>query len=163
MPMLTEDQLYGKNGHTLVKPLFRETCSPEDSPIFTLGTRSIDGLINLRSLFLDLVRDDPSEYVFALEVFGDWKIWKTISTSYGVVDKVREWRETADVQRKSMAFRSIIEEAKEGKTRLSASKYLIEEPWKGKSKLKEKRQTSDKAFSSVQSDMDRLRDQGFIN
>ena len=165
MSMLTEEQLYGTNGHMLSQSLFKEKAKEKDNPIFTLSPRKVEGFINLRSIYLSLTEDDPSEYVFAEEVFGDYVFWKNLCNKPWFKEYLYEWRETADTRRKSKAFKAIVDEAKEGRNKFAASKYLIEEPWKGKftrTKAQKEKSTS-QAFSSVSEDLENLRAGGHLN
>jgi len=131
----------------------------------TLSSNKKSGLINLRELFILFVVEDPTEGKFAEEVFGDHKAWKKILDTGWINDYVHEWREVADTKRKELAFRAIINEVKTGRTPFTAAKYLIEEPWKTNTRrVKDtKARTSSEAFKAVNSDIDRLREEGLLN
>lgn len=158
MAMLSDKEIYGDNGHIRSKSLFKELAGPEDFPIFVLSHRKVEGFVNLRSIFIELTQEDPSEFVFAEEVFGDYKVWKHISKCTWMKPHLDEWRETADIKRKSKAFKQIVEEAKEGRSKFTASKYLIEEPWKTGAAKKRSKETTQKSYNYVKEDADRLKE-----
>lgn len=162
MSMFTRDKLVGSNGKARTTSLYHETLLPKQNPdyvLFTVGDNPKAGLVNLRSLYVSLCKDDPTEYLFAMTVFGDMELFykhrnhPVLSTYY---DK---FQKEADIARKAEAFKTIIEEARapEGKNRMQASRFLIEEPWKkgtqetSKDKRKarkESRETTELAFEA---------------
>ena len=161
--MFSRNQLYGPNGKMLTKSLFREIVGG-DAPL-SLGRHEREGCINLRSLYISLCVDDPTEVVFAETVFGDWTFWDNLRSSPLLRKHVEEWREVCEVKRKSLAFASLIEEVKKGgRGRLAAAKYLIDEPWKGKSKkVREKvNETSSLASKEIKEDLKRLQEGGYF-
>lgn len=158
MPMLTDKELFGDNGHMRTKSLFKEVALPTDSPIFVLNHRKVEGYINLRAIFIELTQDDPSEFVFSEEVFGDYKNWAKLRECTWMKPHLREWRETADIRRKSKAFKHVVEEANKGRSKFTASKYLIEEPWKSRKDKKTSKETTAKAYNFVREDADRLKE-----
>ncbi len=160
--MFTHDQLHSTQGHRLTRSLFKETCKPGDEPIMTLSRNPKDDLVQLAPIFLEYVTLDPSEYEFAVHVFGSFSHWKIIAESTWMRPYIEEWRMEADVRRKSIAFRQIADEAQgKGRSSYSAAKFLIEEPWKDKRKKAVKEtaeKTSTKASEGVQEDVLRLRE-----
>ena len=159
--MFTYEQLHNANGVPYSNGLFYQTTIDKSTAIFTLGKEHKDGYLSLRKLFIELTVDDPSEAVFAETVFGDVGYWLRLQESGALKDVIGEWREVAEVKRKSKAFTAIVNEIKnETRNSYQAAKYLIEEPWKPsdrKTRAATKKTTSD-AFSSVQEDIKRLGD-----
>ena len=143
-----------------------ETCAHHNEPIFTLRDEK-EGYISLRKLYLQYVPNDPSEAVFAEVVFGDVGYWLHLRENKLLKPFFDEWRQEADVIRKSKAFTAIIKEVEgEGRSSFSAAKFLIEEPWKDKRDpkvKKESKETTSKASLQVKSDVERLREEGLIN
>lgn len=130
---LTRDHLYTSLNNIRVTCLYKELCAQGDKPIFTIRTHK-EGLISIKNLFVDLTVDDPTEVTFANEVFGEVGYWLKSRENPTLKPHLEEWRLEADVIRKSKAFKAIVDEVvTNGKSALSASKYLIEEPWKSKS------------------------------
>lgn len=160
MALIPQDKLITKSGQRRTRALFKETCMPSDEPVASLG-RTTGGLLCIRDLFVEYVAPDPTEYDFAMHVFGDYAHWKLIAGTPWMKDYLDEWRETADVKRKRDAFQSVLEEAQGGKSKFSAAKFLIEEPWKDK-RNKETRsrskRTSEKASEEYKEDVARLKD-----
>ena len=129
---LTLSDLRAKgNNKRLVEALFWETRHPEYTPYWTMKDQDhiVDGVTypSLKERYMSF--NDPTEYLFAMDVFGDWEHWKQIARSYYWKPIIKRWREELEVKMKAEALRSIIEEAEHGKARVSAAKYLIEKGW----------------------------------
>lgn len=163
--MFTEEILYTANGIRRTRSLFKEFAVSGDMPVFTL--RRAEGYVRIKDLYIKFCVSDPSEADFAETVFGDVSFWKNIAKCDWIQEDLREWRETAEVKRKSKAFKAIIKEVEsKGRASFSASKFLIEEPWKDKRDPKTKTQnkkTTSKASVQVRSDIQRLQEEGLIN
>ena len=164
--MFPEDVLRNNSGKFRTVSLFKEKSNnPEDKPIFTLGRDKKDGYVSLRDLYIALCTEDPTEDTFVETVFGDYQGWKTLSSVGWIQPYLKEWREVCDTKRKTVAFKAIIKEVKEGKSPFAAAKYLIEEPWKGRktSARTTRKHTTENAFEAVSSDIDRLKAEGLLN
>ena len=156
---LTRDQLYTCNNVLRILCHIKELCKPTDTPIFTLRDEK-KGLESLRTLFVSLTINDPTEATFAETVFNDVGYWLKAREIVRLKSHLDEWREEADIKRKAMAFESIINEVRtQGKSAFSAAKYLIDEPYKP-SKTKEAkaqvRKTTEKAKSVYKDDLSNL-------
>lgn len=129
---LSRDLLYTANSRAIVLTHIAEVCRIGDKPIFTAKAHKRD-LISLEELYVEYCVDDPSEATFALAVFGDISYWMTARELPKMKPWVEHWREVADIHRKSMAYKAVINEVKEGgRSAFSAAKYLIDEPNKNK-------------------------------
>ena len=160
MPLIKHEDMYTSSGQRRTRALFRETAMSSDSPVAALGKQPGD-LIPVRDLFIELVSPDPTEYEFSDLLLGDYAHWKLIADATWMKDYIDEWRMICDVKRKSEAFRSVLKEAKDGRSAFSASKYLIEEPWKDKRNPQTKAQVKEstqRAKDTIASDVARLRD-----
>lgn len=166
MAMLTRDQIYTPQNRRKEQSLFVETCAYHNEPIFTVRDEK-EGYISLRKLYLEYVPKDPSEAVFAETVFGDVGYWLHLRENKTLKPFFEEWREEAEVIRKSFAFKAIVEEVEtKGKSSFSAAKFLIDEPWKDKRNpavKKQSKETTSKAAHQVKSDLERLQEEGLIN
>lgn len=169
----------GDQGVIRTKSLFYELCydNPEHA-IFTLKEHDIvlpNGrpAVALSQKFIDLCTTDPTEYEFAMHMFGSWEVWEKISTSANVQKHVEKWRKEATIRRKAMAFQSVVSEVTEGgKSAFTAAKYLIEEPWAvkdgrtkdGRKARADARETAQEAFerAGVHEDLKRLKEEGLI-
>ena len=176
MPLLAPEDFKNESGVVRTKSLFHEySYDDTSSVVFTLkdtGYALPSGreLLPISRLFVESTVQDPTEYTFAMEVFGSWEAWDKIrSGDRRLKAQIEKWRREADVCRKSIAFRSVVEEAQGGKSAFSASKYLIEETWAtkgpdGRSARKQARETAEEAFerSGTAEDIKRLREEGLI-
>lgn len=166
--MLTREQMYNDMNNPAFQRLVVEFCyqSNRDTSkaIFTMRPHK-EGYISLRQIFVQHVAEDPSEASFAETVFGDVGYWLRVREQKEMKSWLPEWREEAEVIRKSNAFKAVIQEVKEeGKNSFAAAKYLIEEPWKGRSKkaVEQKRKTSEKAAASTVSPEDKALMQEYL-
>jgi hypothetical protein len=166
------------SGVVRTKSLFYETSydNPEFA-IFTLkehDSETSDGrpLMSLAQTFIAMTVDDPTEVEFSDAVFGSWEVWDKIRNSdKRIVAAVEKWRKEADIRRKAIAFKTIVQEVKsQGRGALSAAKYLLEEPWlkgntpDGRKSKAEARENAKDAFerTGVAEDIKRLREEGLI-
>jgi hypothetical protein len=168
MPIFSYSDLYNKSNNMLIRDIFSE-WNPD--ALLTLDKNGKEGKICLFKLYMAHTVDDPSEVVFAEEVFGDLFFWQCLSEANWFQKHIQEWRHLAAIKRKQKAFKAIIQEVEnKGRSSFSAAKYLIEEPWKvgnAAERKKIRKQISDSAEaalgdSSVQSDLKRLKEQGLI-
>lgn len=163
MAMFDHKQFWTTNGIPKTNSLFYETCRPGDKPILSLHGGG--GLPSLRTYYVNLTTDDPSEFTFADTVFGDIRYWFRLRDAKFLVDLLPEWREEADMKRKQKAFKAIVEEVEtNGKSAFSAAKFLIDEPWKGRTKAAQetKKRTTKKAVSVFDQDIERLKEEGLL-
>ena len=125
-------------------------------------------LYSLPKLYLSLVPSDPTEYEFAMSVFGSWEVWDKMRTNASVKKEYTKWKNEAEVKIKSEALKVIIAEAKtSGKNAYSAAKFLQAKGWevapvsdtkpgsKASKQLKDKQQ-DEEAMALLQDDADRL-------
>lgn len=117
-----------EKGVRLTKSLFWEVGKDKEKALFTFShnPRTDLDLIPFREVYLAYCVDDPSEYTFAMEVFGDWFHWTKILENTTIFSYIKKVREERDVAIKSKAFKEIINEAKDGRSKFQAAKYLIE-------------------------------------
>lgn len=154
MPVFTEDQLYGLKGHMKTRALFKETCSPKDTPLMELKKRAHNELPCLRDYYINLCVMDPTEADFAEEVFGDIIFWENLKKTEWFAPYYEEYKRTADIKRKSIAFKSVFAELHDGKNALSAAKFLIQEGYvpreeKTRAKRKEIKETTQEAVKAT--------------
>ena len=160
IPFKRED-IYSKTNVPMVRAVLKE----EGGSLIDVPT--------LKQYFLTFVVDDPTEYTFAVNVFGDWHFCEVMRESRKMKSYVKQWRVEVDVHRKSKAFKTIIDEASDSSKRgsLSAAKYLLEEPWKakdgrtkdGRKARQESRETTQAAAESRELKEDFERIQSRIN
>ena len=157
--IVTRDRIYNTSNVPMIRPLLLEEGG--NNAVFTTSKDHKDGYISLYKLFVQFVVDDPTETVFADEVFGDVAYWYNVRETSTLRGHLEEWREICDVLRKKKAFEAILNEVKsKGRNSFQASKYLIEEPWKkGSPNRRKVRQTTEEAFnqSVLKEDLERIR------
>jgi len=73
--------------------------------------------------------EDPTDYTFAMLVFGSWQAWERMRKSKELQGRmINRWRDELTVRLMSKGLRGVISEVGK-KGSLGASKYLIEEGW----------------------------------
>lgn len=163
--MFTRDQLIDKMGRPLTQGLFYETRTEGYAPIFTLKDFDYQvgdtSYISLKRLYLEVA--DPTEYEFAIQVFGSWKHWQALCNSNMLMEYISQWREELEVKLASQAIKAIINTAtNEGSKGTVAAKYLAERGWeqtsrKSKKTPKAKEETVDsRIHAAVKDDLQRL-------
>ena len=165
-PMFSKEMLYNASGKKRTRSLFTETKRQGDEPFLSLKPQKDNGAVSLRDLFIQFVVDDPSETTFAETVFGDLEFWQNLLECDWMVEEANKWRTITDAKRKAKAFRVLINEVEsDGRNSYSAAKYLIEEPWKDKRNPNVKehvKETTQKGYSSISSDVNRLTELGLL-
>ena len=170
MPLLSHDQMYNASGTASFAPLIVELCSnrierDREKAVFTTRYQR-EGYISLRKLFVEYVSQDPSEASFAEALFGEVGYWMKVSKHKEIANILPEWREEADIVRKSKAFKAMTKEIEDnGKSAFSAAKYLIEEPWRGRSRAARQKvdSTTKRASVAISDDTKRLKEAGLLN
>lgn len=164
--LFTKEQLIAPNNRRYTQALFRELSAQPEVAIMTLLGRDIEGYTNIRTIFVQYCTEDPSEYSFAEYVFGDWDHWELILNNRQIQSHFDKWRDEAAIARKGIAFKTIVDMAKgKSPSSLSAAKLLIDEPWipkKDKKATVKKNETTKKAASAVQSDIESLKEKGLL-
>lgn len=169
--MYTLEQLRGSNNKTRTRQLFYELSymDPENA-LFTTKDYDIEvrgkHYVSLKQIYLAMVPNDPTEYTFALTVFGSWSIWDTIAKSAIVKPMIKEWRNEVEVKIKSEAIQAIAQEMRtQGRSSFTAAKLLLDKGWlekepatAAKKKLmdKENEEQDRAALSMLSEDAERL-------
>lgn len=125
-------RLLGDQGMPLTKAMFFETCLPERREkycSFTLKDREHEGYASLKQYYMQY--DDPTEYEFAIDVFGSYQHWKTLVECEWFTPYLSLWREEQEIRLRSKAIKQIAEHAL-GEKGYSASKWIAEAQWKPK-------------------------------
>jgi len=180
MPLYDSSDFKTTNGITRTRSLFWELDYDGEDALFTIKDeecvhpRSNRTLVPIGKLFIELTVEDPTEYSFAEAVFGSWDAWDKISSGDKRIQaNVERWRREADVRRKSLAFATLLQEAKkDGKSSFTAAKYLLEDGWKkpdgrttdGRKERAQTRETAEEAFrrSALEEDIQRLKEEGHL-
>lgn len=168
MPMFSYDQLYRLN-KPMSKSLFVEFMnnanSNPDNAIMTLARtdREVDGVVypSLYRLYHLYADEDPTEYTFAMEVFGTWDFWENLACHEHVKVHVERMREENRVRQKSKAVRIIMNESvnPRSKSKFTAAKFLYEQGYvtrNQKVSKDEDKEEKGKVLSFVEADAKRL-------
>lgn len=164
---LCRSYLYSDNNIPITSGLIIDLCTQRmDKAIFTVSRFHEGKYIYLPDLYVQYCVDDPSEYDFAMAVFGELEAWERIKKLKFFKKAYDQMVHHADVKRKSKAFKAVISEVDSGgRSAFTASKFLIDEPWKPKrtkeANTKSKKSTQE-AASQHNDDLDRLREEGLI-
>jgi len=134
------------NGKYYTKGLFLElSYSKPDHVIFTLKEDDHKGYLSLSKIYAALTLNDPTEYTFAMSVFGSWDNWLVLSNAWGIKDEVLKWRRTNEVRIRSEAIQAIaLEMNSGGKSSFTAAKLLLDRGWLDKDKMPSKSTTKRK-------------------
>lgn len=137
----------------------------EEYCLFYMGREfSDDQYIALKEVYMQIA--DPTEYQFAMVVFGSMRHWKEINDLVWTRDRVKEWRLELETKLRSEAIMGIVDlvddpEIKET-TKFQSLKWLAQSEFADKEtattkkkKAKEK-QVTDSVVNTVASDFERL-------
>jgi hypothetical protein len=138
--------------------------------LFTLKENDIEvrgqTFLSLQKLYISLVPNDPTEYEFAMTIFGSWDVWQDLNKSPLLKPSIARWRKEAEVKVKSEAIKAIAEEMRSGgRSSFGAAKLLLERGWldkeaasQAKRKLieKEEEEMDKQALSMLNEDAQRL-------
>jgi hypothetical protein len=118
----------GENGRIITVGLFIET-RPNDrgEAVFTLHAEDRDGVPSLLRIYREY--NDPTEYQFAMDVFGEYRIWKAISENHKIKPYVDSWREELEAKIRAKAIAQLTKQAEGNPT---ASRWLAEGNWNKK-------------------------------
>jgi len=118
-------------GRYRTQSLFREFYSEASTglkPMWTLKDEDPQGeLPSLKRIYLEC--EDPTEYSFAMEVFGTWQHWLKIKASKAIEPHIEDWPIELEVRLKSKGILGVAAELR-GKNAFSAAKFLANKGWK---------------------------------
>lgn len=151
----------------MTNQLFYENYKDNGKAIFTLKDRDFadpTGKIyfSLKKLFLE--SDDPTEYTFAITVFGSWKLWNKVKSCKLMRDLIPEWKEELEIKMKSQAQLKIVEISNsKSPNAMQAAKYVDQEIFKrhrrgrpSKEEVQSELKKEAKVSAQVKEDMERL-------
>ena len=159
--MLSEKIAKNRAGSYKSRALFVETCRDVDTPLYTLARedKEVEGKL-LPSLYrLYLATNDPTEYKVATTYFCGWKHWEEVAASPMLYPYIAEMRDELRVKLKSFGLEKVIAEAKTGKNKYQAAKYLSDGGWiTSKKKEENQKRARDKLrlIDDYSKDLDRI-------
>jgi hypothetical protein len=153
---IPREVLYNASGKVRARALLWEVDWKPSEAIFTI--RDTDKYITLedgskkflksiKKLFVDSCSNDPTEYEFAMTVFGSWDVWSVISNQ-NILKKhyLPKWRQEAVIRIKSKAIKSIHDEmVTGGRSAFSAAKFLVDKGWLDKEDVPSRKTKEQKA------------------
>jgi hypothetical protein len=121
---------------------------------FTIAEEPRAEFVPFKPLYLKYTVDEPTEYDFAINVFGSWRHWQKMQDNkefYTYLETVRDERDTLI---EANALREIIKESKTGKNAFAAAKFLvtkgyITDPVAKKAKTKKTSADEDEDFKRI--------------
>lgn len=126
-----KDKLKDKMNRYRTQSLFREFYITDYEPLWVLGWEDPQKeLPSLKKLYMEC--EDPTEYEFAMQAFGDWKHWLKIKNNRTIKKFIEDWPIELEISLRSKALRSIAKEASGGKNPFSAAKFLATKGWDSK-------------------------------
>lgn len=154
------------NNAFLTKSLFVEH---NDEAILSFRQRDHTELaLSLYKLYMHDFAD-PTEYVFAEEVLGEWEHWETLADSHFMREYIDKWREELKVQELSKLYARLQQDAlnPDSRTSTSTAKFLVDKLEKtagvkvgrpkGSKKKQETTRTKPVVLSSFEEDYERIK------
>jgi len=90
-----------------------------------------DKFISARRIFMEF--NDPTGYMFALEVLGSWKHFQMLEAGKVTGPLIEEWKEELDAKLHAEEIQHLrVQAAGEGSTAYNAAKFLASKEYKGK-------------------------------
>jgi len=131
------DSLRDSRNHLSTKSLFVDVYLPSElidklnKPYFTLREEDYGNFVSLYKIYMEC--DDPTEYNFALEVFGSFDYWNTICQAVFFQKHIKVWRSDLSARIRSKAAKLVKEIATDKNTppsvALAAAKTLMSSNW----------------------------------
>lgn len=127
-PLIPRETLIDHVGSYRTHSLFRELNQSNLAPELTLKEYDYEYkgriLPSLKLIYMSY--EEPTEYQFAMDVFGYWKAWQKMCNSKLIWEHVVEWREELEVKLRSTAILSIYAASTDS---VAAAKYIAEKGW----------------------------------
>lgn len=166
---LSDSVLRGENNRRFTEGLFFEiSYHRPDNAIFTTKPegfyyKRLDRYLHsFPKLYIQYCKEDPTEYDFAMHVFGSWEHWKLIEKNTKLKECLSICRAEVDAHLKSKATKATLKELDEGGAKvIQAAKFAIEKGWiedpvsKRKAK-KEIDKSKTKETQMIEDDLERL-------
>lgn len=145
-------------GRWRTKSLFYElTLEDKSEVLFTLKEEDHEGFVSLYRLYMEMA--DLGEHRFAQKHLGGWSHWIEIANASWFKSYIDSWREELTAKIRTEAIVGLQEEARTGKARFQALKFLAEKGWETKPKVASARpgRPSDERIKQEAENLNRLR------
>ena len=157
---LPRDTFLGPTGFR-TKALFKDHPQAEGNgeyQVFFIGKeKSSKDYISLKEVYMAI--EDPTEYEFAMVVFGSYRHWLHIAELSWAKDHVAEWRNELQMKIKSGAIKGVVnlvdDDYTKETTKLQALKYLANSDYAEKITTSKAKKTAkkDSIAQAVSSEM----------
>lgn len=128
MPMFSKEQLIAANGKPYIRAIFTEFShsgnAPEGHTLLTLSREPKHGYPSLYQIYRKYCDDDPTEFTFAMEVWGSWEHWARICTTNEIKPYIDEWREENKQRQKAKTVKAMFDSMHKGS--YQAAKFLYD-------------------------------------
>lgn len=106
--------------------LIYEFSNDKTHVVFVLADKDRHGMLSLHRLYMEIA--DPTEYEFAMQVFGSWKHWQLFTATKWFKPYLASWRMELEIKIRSDAIKQVIEKSRSEKGSNDA-KWLAEKKW----------------------------------
>lgn len=132
-PMFAKKDLWSGANQPMTTALFVETAiHGKDNILFTFENEPHSGYLSFPKLYRKFYKEDPTEYLFAMTVFGSWEHWTRLLNS-SVRPRIEQVRKEAEAYLDSQMVGNILKEANSGsRNSFTASKYILERGYRPK-------------------------------
>lgn len=121
------DHLKDSMGRFRTQSLFVEHKHDKYPAPFTLKDYDHNGGLSLYQRYMDTA--DPTEYSFAIAMFGSWRHWQVLTSTKWFAPTIKRWRDELSVKFESDRFqemRDVAETCKGTPQGVQATKWLAE-------------------------------------
>lgn len=115
----------------LTRGLFKETISTHRAKthpaVFTLKPYDDGAYKSLKKIYMEV--NDPTEYLFAIEAFGEegWEQWQKLSKAGWFQPYIESWRDELEIKMRAEGVRKMRDLANSGNK--DAAKWVAEGGW----------------------------------
>lgn len=123
------------NGVLLLREMFWEHAQDKTNAVYTIKDEDheVDGIVYPSLYRLYMAKNDPTEYLFAMEYLDGWAHFTALSQASFFVPLITRWREELELRFRANALLAIHEMAsKGGRDGFQAAKYIADGTYAGK-------------------------------
>ena len=127
--------------------LFKEHELDSYPAYFTLKKHDKGKYISMYRKYLEIA--DPTEYQVAIRLLGSWDHWQQLLKSKWFNEYVQSWREELKVKMASERYFEMLENVKDSKTTVAATKWLEARYGQAKNTPKRGRPSNDEVANNL--------------
>lgn len=133
MSLFTFEDVHNVHKVPKTQTLILEDKYDYENSLFTMAEADIETdtgrkIVSLKRLYL--LHKDPTEYKFAMEVFGSWKYWGKLKEAALMKKHLPQWKIELETLLKSEALEKVVKiaaDVRKPNTAYQASKFLLKE------------------------------------